>query len=110
MGDTALNVPVEVRSHELEQLHESVQSVIDNLEDAEMDAAVDELSRVYEEHIEGVHKDGEGTVHVSMPAEDWRITIRYLNRAREDSMRVGWLQSKLVDRIEKKLAEMGVEQ
>lgn len=110
MGNTALNVPVEVRSHELAKLHETIRGVITNLEDAEMDEAAVELSRVYEEHIEGIERDDSEAVHVSMPPEDWRIAIRYLNRARENSMRVGWLQSKLVDRLEKKMEEMGIEQ
>jgi hypothetical protein len=112
MGDTALNVPVKVRTHELKQTKTMIPNVADDLEQAGLDEAAEEVNRIYETHIEGIdahYPEGpEFAAYLSIPVEDWRLTIRYLNRARrtDGKLRAQWLQSKLVDRVEDRLAEM----
>jgi len=112
MGDTTMNVPVEVRTHELQQVKEMMQSVSDQLARADMESAADEVRRIFDTHVEGVEPTyPEGTefaAYLSMPADDWRVTIRYLNRARrtEGRLRTQWLQYKLVQRVEERLNEL----
>jgi hypothetical protein len=113
MGDSKLAIPVEVRTHELNQVHEMIPNVRDSLEQADLTEAAEEVDRIYTEHIEGVEATyPEGPMfaaYLSMPPEDWRIFIRYLNRARQTDgrLRVQWLQTKFVDRIEERMEEMG---
>lgn len=97
-----MNVPIEVRSHELKQVKTMLSTAIDELESAEAD--VEEISRVYEEHILGM----DNSDYLSMPADDWRLVIRYLNRARrtEGRTRVHWLQTKFVNRLNERMEEM----
>jgi hypothetical protein len=127
--DTALNVPVKTRTHELNQLHEFFPVVAEGLRDAELDEAADEVSRIYEEHVAGVNPEPREAVrspnapqsanttssreaddfaaYVSMPAEDWRMTVRYFGRLRHvEGLRSEWLRIKLVDRLEDRLEEM----
>lgn len=112
MGDTAMAVPVKVRSHELDQVKSETISVADGLEQADLTEAADELYRIYDEHISGVEKEyPEGPAfanYLSMPAEDWRLLVRYLNRARRSggNLRIGWLQNKLVGRLEDRMEEL----
>lgn len=107
-----MNVPVRVRTHELQQVKTMMPSVADGLEQADLDEAAEEVNRIYDTHIEGVeptYPDGpEFAAYLSMPTEDWRLTIRYLNRAMRDEgrLRVHWLQNKLVERIEDRLDEL----
>jgi len=108
MGDTALNVPIRVRTHELEQLHGMVPEAIQQIGTDE----ADELKRVYDEHIGQITAEyPEGpqfAAYVSMPIDDWRTVISGLNRARYESgrPRVHWLQSKLVGRLEDRSEEL----
>jgi len=112
MGDTALNVPVKVRTHELQQVKTMIPNVADDLEQADLDEAAEEVQRIFDTHIEGIdahYPEGpEFAAYLSMPVEDWRLTIRYLNRARrtDGKLRAQWLQSKLVDRVEDRLEEL----
>lgn len=111
MGDTALNLPVKVRTHELEQVQTLLPKIRDELRQADKDEAADEVHRIYDEHVEGkvpVYPDGpEFANYLSMPSEDWRMVIRYLNRERDDQpLRIHWLQTKLTDRIEARMEEM----
>lgn len=109
MGDTALNVPVKVRTHELQQVQDMMPAAAERLEQAELDDAAEQVNRIFEEHVEDIeptYPEGpEFAAYLSMPAEDWRMTIRYLNRARGEAgrLRVHWLQNKLVTRIEDRL-------
>lgn len=112
MGDTAINVPVEVRSHELTQIHEMVPAARDDLVDADNDDDAETVRRIYDEHIKGVEQsfseDESFAAYLSMPVEDWRMVIRYLNRTTRDEgrIRVHWLQEKLVTRLEDRLDEL----
>lgn len=111
MGDTALNVPVKTRTHELNQLHEFFPIIEDGLREAELDEAADEVARIYDEHVSGIKPEpreaDDFAAWVSMPAEDWRMTMRYLGRLRaSEGLRVEWLQTKLVDRLEDRMEEM----
>jgi hypothetical protein len=111
MGDTALNVPVKTRTHELNQLHEFFPTVEEGLREAELDEAADEVARIYDEHVSGVspqpREAADFAAYVSMPAEDWRMTVRYFGRLRHvEGLRSEWLRIKLVDRLEDRLEEM----
>jgi len=112
MGDTTMNVPVKVRTHELQQAKTMMPNVADSLEQAGLDEAAEEVNRIYESHIEALeptYPEGpEFAAYLSMPTEDWRLTIRYLNRARrtDGKLRAQWLQSKILDRVEGRLDEM----
>jgi hypothetical protein len=113
MGDTAINVPVKVRTHELNQLHEFVPDVRDGLRQAELDEAADEVARIYDEHISGVEREFTGddqafAAYVSMPANDWKTIVRFIGRLEHTSegTRAWWLQKKLVERLRERLEEM----
>jgi hypothetical protein len=114
MGDTAMNVPVEVRSHELRQLDKMVPKAADRLrevatENNDLASEADTLDRAYDEHIldmPATHSMGDG--YLSMPADDWRAIIRHLPRI-EDNVgvtRVWWLRKKLTSRVRERLAEL----
>lgn len=111
MGDN-INVPIKVRSNELRQAKDMMPAVSDSLTQAGLDEAAEEVDRIYESHIsdvEATYPEGpQFAAYLSMPAEDWRMTIRYLNRARRDEgrTRVHWLQSKFVNRLNERMEEM----
>jgi hypothetical protein len=114
MGDTAMNVPVEIRSHELRQLDHMVPQAADELEAVATDEnnLADEantLYRAYDEHIADMpatHSMGDG--YLSMPADDWRSIIRHLPRVEDEEgkLRVLWLRKKLVGRLRDRMDEL----
>lgn len=111
MGDTAINVPVKVRSHELNQLHEFFPDVRDGLQQAGLDEAAEAVDRIYDEHVSGVTaavSGGPYAAMVTMPAEDWKTTVRYIGRLSQTSegLRAWWLQKKLVGRLDDRLEEL----
>jgi hypothetical protein len=100
MGDTAINVPIDVRSHELQQVKEMGTSAVERLRSIELDDEADELSRVVDEHILDMPDDADT---LSMPADDWQTLVRHLHRLRdEEGLRVWWLRRKLYDRLQDK--------
>lgn len=110
-ADSDIRVPIKARTHELNQLQSMLPDVRDGLELADLEEAAEEVGRIYTEYVEGVEAEypegPEFANYVSMPAEDWRLAIRYLNRLRfEEGFRLSWLQNKLVDRLKDRLAEM----
>jgi hypothetical protein len=101
MGDTAMNVPVNMRTHEVYQLQTMVPDAAHHLRETGVETLVEDaetLNRVYDEHLYGL--DGRGTV--SMPADDWRAIVRNLDRAGDD-LKVWWLRKKLVQRLAERL-------
>jgi hypothetical protein len=97
MGDTAMHVPVDLRTHEVNQLQEMVPDAAQQLRETDVETLVEDaetLERAYDEHLYGL--DGPGVA--SMPADDWRAIVRNLDRA-DDGLRVWWLRKKLVDRL-----------
>lgn len=98
MEETGINVPINVRTHETQQLQTKVPSVIEDMQDADMDT--DEIERVYDEHIAGLN----GTGTVSMPTDDWQIINTRL--ARLDNLHTRWLRKKLVRRLRERLEEL----
>lgn len=112
MGDTAINVPVDVRTHELNQLQSWLPAIADELRAADITEGAETIERIYDEHVADVgHGPNNSNLYVSMPQEDWRMTMRYLNRARTlgrngNDLRAHWLQTKLIDRLEDRLEEM----
>ena len=109
MGDTAINVPVETRTHEVAQLHEFVPQMCGDLQEVGLDEAAAEVQRIYDEHISGVtaddREDESFAAYTSMPADDWQVLVRHMNRLRSDK-RAEWLQMKLVDRLRDRMEEM----
>lgn len=104
MGDTAINIPIDVRSHEQNQLTEFIPKLVTrfmNRQTEQMESKSDELNRVYDEHIEGM--DGES--YLSMPIDDWRTLISSLSNV-DDGLRGWWLQKKLVSRLRDKLEDI----
>jgi len=106
-----MNIPVKVRTHELNQMQTMVPNVIEQLKQAELDDAVADMSRIFDSYVRDVevtYPQDDFAAYVSMPPEDWRLTVRHLNRARHDegTIRVQYLQSKLVSRVEERLADI----
>jgi hypothetical protein len=113
MGDTTdMNVPIKVRTHELQQVQTMMPAVINALEANGLEDAAEEVNRIHTTHIEGIEPTyPEGprfAAYLSMPMEDWRLTIRYLNRAQpsEGVRRTRWLQKKFMNRIEDRISEL----
>lgn len=110
--DTELNVPVEVRSHELEQLHDWTPRIEQRLREVERDDEADSIERLYDEYIPN-YMDADkraysGTPYISMPADDWRTLVRNLDRIYDDEgkNRVWWLRKKLVSRLRDRMDDM----
>lgn len=108
--DDQINVPIKVRTHEIDQLQEMVPEVAERLEVIEH-ADAEDFREVYEEHIAdleatypGAPEDESFAAWASMPAEDWRLLIRHTRRW-EDS-REEWLQKKLMNRLEERLEQV----
>jgi len=113
--DTSINVPVKVRSHELQQAHDFIPRVAQRLRDIDADPAqeqADELERIYAEHVEGVERkftedDQAFAAYISMPADDWRAVVGGVARLRgEEGLRSWWFRKKLVKRLQARLEEM----
>lgn len=112
--DTSINVPVKVRTHELQQAHDFIPRVAQRLRDIDADPAqeqADELERIYAEHVEGVEatypKGSEFAAYISMPADDWRAVVGGVARLRgEEGLRSWWFRKKLVKRLQARLEEM----
>ena len=132
--DTSINVPVKVRTHELQQAHDFIPRVAQRLRDIDADPAqeqADELERIYAEHVEGVEatypkgpegadsrgssassppeqgSGGEFAAYISMPADDWRAVVGGVARLRgEEGLRSWWFRKKLVKRLQARLEEM----
>lgn len=109
---SAINVPVKVRTHELNQVHEMIPQVEERLRSIGVDATVeqaDELERIYDEHISGIdgepRESEEFAAYISMPADDWRSVVSALARV-DDGLRPRWLQKKLVKRLRDRMEEM----
>lgn len=106
-----MNIPVKVRTNELNQIQTMVPSVIEQLQQAELDTAADDMSRIFDSYVrdvEATYPEDDFAAYVSMPPEDWRLTVRYLNRERHDegAIRVQYLQNKLVSRVEERLEDI----
>jgi hypothetical protein len=105
MGDTAMNVPVDLRTQEVSQLQTMVPDAATKLRETDVESLADEAStliRVHDEHLRGLQ--GAGTV--SMPADDWRAVVRHLDRG-GDGLNAWWLRKKLVDRLSERLEGVG---
>lgn len=113
-SDTSINVPVKVRTHELQQVHDFIPEATDRLRDVDTEHTqkrADELGRIYTEYVEGVTatypKDQAFAAYVSMPSDDWQLVLSAFRRLRKDEgLRVEWLQTKLVKRLRERLSEM----
>jgi len=106
---TDINVPVDIRSHESQQLDDMLPEVAQRLTRVERDDEADTIERIYEEHVENYEtRAHSNTPYISMPADDWRAVIRNLPRVKDDEgiTRVWWLQKKLVDRLRGRLEEL----
>jgi len=101
MGDTAINVPIEIRSHESTQLVRFVEKLVRRFTNREMEQKADELRRVYDEHIDEM----ESASYLSMPIDDWRTLVSNLSYV-DDGLRGWWLQTKLVERLRAKSDEL----
>lgn len=111
---SAINVPVKVRTHELNQAHDFIPRAAERLRAVDADPAqeqADELERIYAEHVEGIdahYPEGpEFAAYLSMPADDWRQVVGGVARLYdEEGLRVQWFQKKLVKRLQARMAEM----
>lgn len=112
--DGNINVPVKVRTHELNQAHEFIPRVAERLGSIDVEHAqeqAEELERIYAEHVEDVeatYPEGpEFAAYISMPAEDWRTVVGATARLYdEETLRVRWFRKKLVKRLQARLEEM----
>jgi len=106
MGDTnqQMNIPIQVRSHELTQLGD----FIDTVSEDDFDGA-DDLGRIVDTHItDAVMSERENErfyTYVSMPTDDWHTVVQALTRHRKyhSGQRSWWLQNKLVDRLNERI-------
>jgi hypothetical protein len=104
MADIPNSIPISLRSHEIDQLHEFVPKLVRRFmgrdtEQNDMASKADELERVYEEHIEGMGNA------LLMPIDDWRTLISSLSDV-DDGLRGWWLQRKLIRRLRDKSEEL----
>ena len=104
--EEGIRVPIDIRTHELNQAHEFIPRIIERLSQVDVETAqeqADELDRIYADYIEDV----EAPYFLSMPADDWRTLVGALARLRdEEGLRVWWFRKKLVDRLQERLEEM----
>lgn len=101
MGDTAINIPIEIRSHESTQLDTFVDKLVRRFTNRGTEQKADELRRVYDEHIDEMGSAD----YLSMPIDDWRTLVSSLSEV-DDGLRGWWLQTKLVDRLRVKSDEL----
>lgn len=111
MGDTLPDIPLMVRSHEIEQLHEWVPKVVSRLEDIDMEDRAGEVELLYENHIADTESTQSHSVsdgYITMAAGDWRLLVRELRRIsdEEGAVRTWWLRKKLVQRLSDRLEEL----
>lgn len=114
MVNNSLNVPVKVRTHELQQAHDFIPRVAERFAAIDVEHAqeqAEELERIYAEYVEGVEatypEGSEFAAYISMPAEDWRTVVGAAARLYdEESLRVQWFRKKLVKRLQARLEEM----
>lgn len=109
-----INVPIQVRSNELTQLHEWVPTLAGKLQQAELDERAEQMQRIYEEHIDITHTAADDpaiVTYVSMPAEDWRALIRESQRLTDERgvTRVNYLRRKLGRRLRDRMDEMDID-
>jgi hypothetical protein len=105
MGDS-LNVPIKVRTNELQQLQNTVEGLVDELLSHDIDDAED-LRSAYETHVDGVeavYPEPAFANWVSMPASDWQLVVRHMGRL--DSVRSWYLRTKLSSRLSDRLEEL----
>lgn len=106
--DDTINVPIQARSHELNQLHEFVPTVIEQLERADLDERVEDVRSIYSDHIDITHETSDEpafVTYLSMPSESWTTLIRELHRI--DDGRVWWLRTKFARRVRQRLEGVG---
>lgn len=108
--DSNVRVPIKVRTHEVNQLHEMLPEVVDRLAAIEHPDAED-FEEMYEEYVSdveitypGAPQDESFAAWVSMPADEWRLLIRHAQKY-EDA-RAEWLQKKLMRRLSDRLEEV----
>jgi len=109
MGDTnqQMNIPIQVRGHELTQLG----NFIDTVTEDDFDEA-DQLAEILDTHIMDAamnsRENEQFYTYVSMPADDWHTVNRGLTRHRKynDGQRSWWLQKKLVGRLNERLSDI----
>ena len=104
-----MDVPINVRSHEAEQLQEWTPKVEQTLRSVGRDDEADTIESIYDEHVSEfetrAHSD---TPYISMDADDWRALVRNLDRIDDDEgkNRVWWLRKKLVSRLRDRMEEL----
>ena len=97
--ESDLTVPIELRSHEREQLNEYLPQAKESYFMGERYAARDDVAVLIEQLSES-----EGT-HVSFTVEQWRTCVSALSRC-EDGLRPWWLQKKVVNRLNERIENL----
>jgi hypothetical protein len=107
-----MNIPVRVRTHELDQLQTMLPKVHGDLVAAERGEDATEIDRIYDEHVRGVeatYPEGpQFAAYVSMPVDDWQTALKHMTRLyrTEGRPRVNYLQTKLVGRLQDRTDEL----
>lgn len=104
----AINVPVQVRTQELEQLQHYVPRIHILLDGMGQDEEAKEMAAINERYVEGVratYPEGpEFAAYMSMPSDQWWSVVQGLGRF--DDTRTYWLRKKLASRLRDRLEQM----
>lgn len=103
-----LNIPIYLRTQEVEQVQRMARETIADLTQADLDERVEDLTSVYTEHLEGLdiepRESEEWATYASMPADDWWSLVRAFGRL--DGLDAWWLRKKLAGRLRDRLDQL----
>lgn len=103
--EQAVNVPLRVRTHELQQLKDMTFREAVILEGIGLEDEGQTIHQIREQYITDVevtYPEGpEFAAYVSMPSDAWWAVVSDLDRL--DTLRAEWLQKKLVSRLRKRI-------
>lgn len=94
-----LSVPIELRSHEREQLNEYLPEAEESYFMGERYEERDDVAVLIEQLSDSSGK------HVSFTVEQWRTCVSALSRV-DDGLRPWWLQKKVVNRLNERVEEL----
>lgn len=102
-----MDVPIEMRSHEQEQMETFLPEVEETLRERGLHEQADEIGN-FTFTLDAT--DDVAGQYASAPAEDWEKVVQYLNIIRPNhGLKVWWLRKKLAMRLSERLAEVDAE-
>jgi hypothetical protein len=110
--DSDLNVPIEIRSHEQQQLESMVPDVIESLERAELDTeTIEQAHEKLRDPTETFTAPDQSFYrYLSLPVDSWQTLIQELERVQgkegHATNRVHYLRRKLFKRVRDRMEEL----